>query len=75
MTAQHNYNIAVKLSVEIVNVEDFLRWSVCPMLKLTILDLQYNCSPNVDFLVLSFEPQIGSIDCLVLPRPGDPFSM
>ena len=75
MTAQHNYNIAVKLSVETVNVEDFLRWSVCPMLKLTILDLQYNCSPNVDVLVLSFEPQIGSIDCLVLPRPGDPFSM
>ena len=75
MTAQHNYNIAIKLSVETVNVEDFLRWSVCPMLKLTILDLQYNCSPNVDVLVLSFEPQIGSIDCLVLPRPGDPFSM
>ena len=60
-----------------VNVEDSPRWSVCRMLKLTILDLQYNCSPNVDFLVLIVLNlmQISSIDCLVLPRPGDPFSM
>ena len=53
MTAQHNYNIAIKLSVQTVNVEDFLRWSVCRMLKLAILNLQYNCCPNIDFLVLN----------------------
>ena len=58
----------VKLSVETVNVEDFLRWSVCHVhaeaQDLTILDLQYNCSPIVDFLVLSLEPQIGSMAVL-----------